>query len=77
MKPKNQQSGQHEEGQTNQPAARDIGNIGDAVMYGVESLFDFNLKKIFKMNTNFSLNYLFLLAVYFYFILCFTPLEFR
>tara|TARA_R110002049_G_scaffold48186_3_gene139006 strand:+ start:5253 stop:7679 length:2427 start_codon:yes stop_codon:yes gene_type:complete len=33
------------------------GNIGDAVMYGVESLFDFNLKKIFKMNNDFSLNY--------------------
>jgi Fe(3+) dicitrate transport protein len=33
------------------------GNIGDAVMYGVESLFDFNLNKIFKINNDFSLNY--------------------
>ena len=33
------------------------GNIGDAVMYGVESLFDFNLKKVFKMNNDFGLNY--------------------
>ncbi|WP_225037274.1 TonB-dependent receptor domain-containing protein [Winogradskyella sp. SM1960] len=33
------------------------GNIGDAVMYGVESLFDFNLKKILKLNTDFSFNY--------------------
>lgn len=33
------------------------GNIGDAVMYGVESLFDFNLKKVLKMNNDFSLNY--------------------
>ncbi len=32
-------------------------NIGDATMYGVESLLDFNLKKIFKMNSGFSLNY--------------------
>ncbi|MBV7267774.1 TonB-dependent receptor domain-containing protein [Winogradskyella luteola] len=32
-------------------------NIGDATMYGVESLLDFNLKKIFKMNSDFSLNY--------------------
>ncbi|GAL62984.1 iron(III) dicitrate transport protein FecA [Algibacter lectus] len=33
------------------------GNIGDAVMYGVESLFDFNLKKIFNLNNNVKLNY--------------------
>ncbi|WP_405296741.1 TonB-dependent receptor domain-containing protein [Algibacter sp. Ld11] len=33
------------------------GNIGDAVMYGVESLFDFNLKKIFNLNNNIKLNY--------------------
>lgn len=26
-------------------------------MYGVESLFDFNLKKILKLNTDFSFNY--------------------
>ncbi|WP_147676415.1 TonB-dependent receptor domain-containing protein [Algibacter pacificus] len=32
-------------------------NIGDAVMYGVESLFDFNLKKIFNLNNNVKLNY--------------------
>ncbi|WP_412561216.1 TonB-dependent receptor domain-containing protein [Winogradskyella sp. MIT101101] len=33
------------------------GNIGNAVMYGVESLFDFNLKKILKMNNDYSFNY--------------------
>ncbi len=33
------------------------GNVGDAVLYGVESLFDFNLKKILKMNNDLSLNY--------------------
>lgn len=33
------------------------GNVGDAVLYGVESLFDFNLKKILKLNNDFSLNY--------------------
>ncbi|MDN3665399.1 TonB-dependent receptor domain-containing protein [Algibacter miyuki] len=33
------------------------GNIGDAVMYGVESLFDFNLKKILNFNSNIKLNY--------------------
>ncbi|MEP3836088.1 MAG: TonB-dependent receptor [Algibacter sp.] len=33
------------------------GNIGDAVMYGVESLFDFNLKKIIGLNNDFKLNY--------------------
>ncbi|KJD32810.1 TonB-dependent receptor [Tamlana sedimentorum] len=33
------------------------GNVGDAVMYGVESLFDFNLKKIFGLNNNIQLNY--------------------
>ncbi|WP_445736677.1 TonB-dependent receptor domain-containing protein [Mariniflexile sp.] len=33
------------------------GNVGDAVMYGVESLFDFNLKKIFGLNNNVKLNY--------------------
>lgn len=36
------------------------GNVGDAVMYGVESLFDFNLNKMFiknkKMNLNFFVN---------------------
>ncbi|MCB4799952.1 TonB-dependent receptor domain-containing protein [Neotamlana laminarinivorans] len=33
------------------------GNVGDAVMYGVESLFDFNLKKILGLNNNIQLNY--------------------
>lgn len=33
------------------------GNVGDAVMYGVESLFDFNLKKILKLSNDFQLNY--------------------
>lgn len=32
-------------------------NVGDARIVGVESLVDFNLKKIFKMNSNFSFNY--------------------
>ncbi len=33
------------------------GNVGDALMFGVESLFDFNLKKIFDLNNDFQLNY--------------------
>ena len=33
------------------------GNVGDAVLYGVESLFDFNLKKIIGLNNKYSLNY--------------------
>lgn len=33
------------------------GNVGDAVMFGVESLFDFNLKKIINLNNDFSFNY--------------------
>lgn len=33
------------------------GNIGDAVMYGIESLFDFNLKKFFELDNDFKLNY--------------------
>ncbi|WP_194767957.1 TonB-dependent receptor domain-containing protein [Tamlana sp. I1] len=33
------------------------GNVGDAVMYGVESLFDFNLKGIFGFNNTVKLNY--------------------
>ncbi|MCL5246025.1 TonB-dependent receptor [Cellulophaga sp. 20_2_10] len=32
-------------------------NVGDARIVGVESLVDFNLKKILKMNSNFSFNY--------------------
>ena len=33
------------------------GNVGDARIFGIESLVDFNLKKILKMNNDFSLNY--------------------
>ncbi|MFS4482626.1 TonB-dependent receptor domain-containing protein [Hyunsoonleella sp. 2307UL5-6] len=33
------------------------GNVGDAVMYGIESLFDFNLKKIVNLSNDFQLNY--------------------
>ncbi len=33
------------------------GNVGDARMFGIESLVDFNLKKILKMNNDFSCNY--------------------
>ncbi|AXG71937.1 Fe(3+) dicitrate transport protein FecA [Kordia sp. SMS9] len=33
------------------------GNIGDAVMYGIESLIDFNLNEIFLKNDNYSFNY--------------------
>ena len=33
------------------------GNVGDAVMYGIESLFDFNLKKIVDLSNDFSFNY--------------------
>ncbi|AJR03834.1 TonB-dependent receptor domain-containing protein [Siansivirga zeaxanthinifaciens] len=33
------------------------GNVGDAVMYGMESLFDFNLKKIVDLSNDFSFNY--------------------
>lgn len=33
------------------------GNVGDAFLYGVESLVDFNLKKILQLNQNFSFNY--------------------
>ena len=32
-------------------------NIGDGRMLGVETLIDFNLKKLIKMNSNYSLNY--------------------
>jgi Fe(3+) dicitrate transport protein len=32
-------------------------NIGDAIIYGFESLFDFNFKKIFSLNNDYSLNY--------------------
>ncbi|WP_127846497.1 TonB-dependent receptor domain-containing protein [Psychroflexus aestuariivivens] len=31
-------------------------NVGDAIIYGVESLVDFNFKKIFKLNSAYSLN---------------------
>lgn len=33
------------------------GNVGDATMFGIESLFDFNLKKVLGLNNNFQLNY--------------------
>ncbi|WP_417236756.1 TonB-dependent receptor domain-containing protein [Bizionia paragorgiae] len=33
------------------------GNIGDARMYGIESLFDFNLKKIVGLTNDFKFNY--------------------
>ena len=33
------------------------GNVGDARILGVESLFDLNLKKLLQMNQNFSFNY--------------------
>ncbi|WP_052184180.1 TonB-dependent receptor domain-containing protein [Psychroserpens sp. Hel_I_66] len=33
------------------------GNVGDARILGIESLVDFNLKKILKMNNDFSFNY--------------------
>lgn len=33
------------------------GNVGDAVMYGVESLFDFNVKSLLRLNNDFSFNY--------------------
>ncbi|MEO8933778.1 MAG: TonB-dependent receptor, partial [Xanthomarina sp.] len=32
-------------------------NVGDAVTYGIESLFDVNVKKLVGLNSNFSLNY--------------------
>ena len=33
------------------------GNVGDARMYGIESLVDINLKKVFDMGNDFSFNY--------------------
>jgi len=33
------------------------GNVGDAVIYGVESIVDFNLNKLFIRDNNFILNY--------------------
>lgn len=32
-------------------------NVGDAVIYGVESLFDFNLEKLFIKNNEYNLNF--------------------
>ncbi|RRO22589.1 TonB-dependent receptor domain-containing protein [Flavobacteriaceae bacterium 14752] len=32
------------------------GNVGDALMYGVESLFDFNFKKLLHLNSNYQFN---------------------
>ena len=33
------------------------GNVGDAVIYGLESLFDVDLKRLLNFNENFSFNY--------------------
>ena len=33
------------------------GNIGDAVIFGMESIIDFNLKKVLSLNNDFLLNY--------------------
>jgi len=33
------------------------GNVGDAVMYGLESIFDFNLQRIFNMTSDYSFNF--------------------
>ena len=33
------------------------GNVGDARILGIESLFDFNIKKLFEMNNDVSLSY--------------------
>lgn len=33
------------------------GNVGNAIIYGVESLFDFNLKKLLGLNSSYNLNY--------------------
>jgi Fe(3+) dicitrate transport protein len=33
------------------------GNVGDARLFGIESLVDFNVKKILKMDNDFSFNY--------------------
>lgn len=33
------------------------GNVGDALIYGVESLVDFNLKKIFSLGSEYGLNF--------------------
>ncbi|QYJ69208.1 TonB-dependent receptor domain-containing protein [Flavobacterium litorale] len=33
------------------------GNVGDAVMYGIESLIDFNVKEFFTSSRNYSFNY--------------------
>lgn len=41
---------------TNRPI-NERGNIGDARMYGIESLFDFNLKKIVGLQSDFKFNY--------------------
>ncbi|WMI65767.1 TonB-dependent receptor [Aestuariibaculum sp. YM273] len=43
--------------ETSQGVKSERGNIGDAVMYGVESLFDFNLKQVLDLNNDFSFNY--------------------
>lgn len=43
--------------ETDQGIKSERGNIGDAVMYGIESLFDFNLKQVLGLTNDFSLNY--------------------
>ncbi|MCH4551181.1 TonB-dependent receptor domain-containing protein [Aestuariibaculum lutulentum] len=43
--------------ETSQGIKSERGNIGEAVMYGVESLFDFNLKQVLGLNNDFSFNY--------------------
>ncbi len=42
--------------ETSQGIKSERGNIGDAVMYGIESLFDFNLKQIIGLPNTFSFN---------------------
>ncbi len=41
---------------TTQGVKSERGNIGNAVMYGIESLFDFNLKKIIGLTKDFGFN---------------------
>lgn len=42
---------------TRQDGKPERDNIGDARILGIESLFDFNLKKIFNINNNYNFNY--------------------
>ncbi|MBD0833282.1 TonB-dependent receptor domain-containing protein [Aestuariibaculum sediminum] len=43
--------------QTSQGVKSERGNIGDALMYGIESLFDFNLKQVLGLSNDFRFNY--------------------